>query len=128
MGEREETAGEAVQGLTGEPGSVMLVRPVPPQRASIARRLLAAHPVPLGSGLEPGFAGPGVAVWELCDPAAGDEPPLALSRLREAALLSYGDEVLELTQFHGFDERTSRSKAGNSSIGRLPGTGLGRGQ
>jgi hypothetical protein len=82
MGEREETAGEAVQGLTGEPGSVMLVRPVPPQRASIARRLLAAHPVPLGSGLEPGFAGPGVAVWELCDPAAGDEPPLAVVATR----------------------------------------------
>jgi hypothetical protein len=31
----------------------------------------------VGSGLEHGAAGTGVVVWELCDPAAGDEPPRA---------------------------------------------------
>jgi hypothetical protein len=66
-----------VEGLTGEPGSVLLVRPVPRQRATMARFLLAAHPVAVGSGLEPGPGGPGVVLWELCDPAAGDEPPRA---------------------------------------------------
>jgi hypothetical protein len=40
----------------------------------MARFLLAAHPVAVGSGLEPG---PGVVVWELCDPSAADEPPRA---------------------------------------------------
>jgi hypothetical protein len=66
-----------VEGLTGEPGSVLLVRPVPRQRVTMARFLLAAHPVAVGSGLEPGPGGPGVVLWELCDPAAGDEPPRA---------------------------------------------------
>ena len=66
-----------MEGLTGEPGSVLLVRPVPRQRATMARFLLAAHPVVVGSGLGPGPAGPGVVVWELCDPSAADEPPWA---------------------------------------------------
>lgn len=67
-----------MEGLTGEPGSVLLVRPVPPPRASLAEFLLTAHPVPVGSGQQPGFGLPGVVVWELCDPALGDEPPQAV--------------------------------------------------
>ena len=66
-----------MEGLTGEPGSVLLVRPVPRQRATMARFLLAAHPVVVGSGLGSGPADPGVVVWELCDPASADEPPWA---------------------------------------------------
>jgi len=78
----EDAWGRAVEGLTGEPGSVLLVRPVPRQRATMARLLLAAHPVAVGSELEPGPGGPAVVVWELCDPAAGDEPPRAAAATR----------------------------------------------
>lgn len=67
-----------MDGLTGEPGSVLLVRPVPPPRASLAESLFAAHPIPVGSGQGPGFGGTGVVVWELCDPAVGDAPPCAV--------------------------------------------------
>jgi hypothetical protein len=74
--------GEAVEELTGEPSSVLLVRPVPPPRASLAEFLLMAYPVPVGSGQQPGFGLPGVVVWELCDPAAGDEPPWAVVATR----------------------------------------------
>jgi hypothetical protein len=79
--------GEAVEGLTGDPESVLLVRPVPPPRTSLAELLFAAHPVPVGSGREPGLGRTGVAVWELCDPAAGDEPPWAVvaTRPRESS-------------------------------------------
>jgi hypothetical protein len=79
--------GEAVDGLTGEPGPVLLVRPVPPPRTALAELLFAAHPVPVGSGHGPGLGGTGVAVWELCDPAAGDEPPWAVvaTRPRESS-------------------------------------------
>lgn len=83
---RRGRGGGAVVGLTGEPGSVLLVRPVPPGRASLAELLFAAHPIPVGSGLEPGFDGPGVVVWELCDPAAGDEPPRAVVAIRPREL------------------------------------------
>jgi hypothetical protein len=71
-----------VEGLTGEPGAVLLVRPVPRQRAPAAGLLLAAHPIPVGTGPGPGLAAPGVVVWELCDPAAGDEPPRAATATR----------------------------------------------
>jgi hypothetical protein len=71
-----------VEGLTGEPESVLLVRPVPQPRASLAEFLFAAYPIPMGSGHGPGFDGTGVVVWELCDPAAGDEPPWAVVATR----------------------------------------------
>lgn len=78
--------GAEVEGVTGEPGSVLLVRPVPPARASLAGLLFAAHLIPVGSGLEPGLDGPGVTVWELCDPAAGDELPRAVVAIRPREL------------------------------------------
>jgi hypothetical protein len=71
-----------VAGLTGEPGPVLLARPVPPPRAPLAESLFAAHPVPMGTSQGPGFGGTGVVVWELCDPAAGDEPPWAVVATR----------------------------------------------
>lgn len=74
--------GEAEEELAGEPRSVLLVRPVPPRRASLAELLLTAHPVPVAGGQQSGFGLPGVTVWELCDPAAGDEPPWAVVATR----------------------------------------------
>ena len=68
-----------MDGLTGEPSSVLLVRPVPPPRAALAEFLFAAHPIPIGGGQEPDF---GVVVWELCDPATDDEPPRAVAATR----------------------------------------------